>query len=278
VSVVVPAHNEAAVLGRLLEALSPGEFDIVVVANGCTDDTADIARSFGPAVTVVETPVASKHHALRLGDEHARHFPRVYVDGDVVIDADGIRALAAELGRPGILAAAPERELVTGGRPLAVRWYYRVWEQLPSVRTGLYGRGVIAVGEEGWRRIAALPEAMGDDLAASVVFPAEARSVVSTAVVRVHTPRATADLLKRRVRSLTTTAQMSTIQPEGTGEARTSRADLVALARRHPALLPHLVVFLAVTVVARVRARKPVREGDYSTWLRDESSRREEAR
>lgn len=276
-SVVVPAHNEAAVLGRLLEALRPGGFDIVVVANGCTDDTAGTARSFGPAVTVVETPVASKHHALRLGDEHARHYPRVYVDGDVVIDADGIRALAAELDKPAILAAAPERELVVSGRPLPVRWYFRVWEQLPSVRTGLYGRGVIAVGEEGHRRIAELPEAMGDDLAASVVFAPEARSVVPGAVVRVHTPRATADLIKRRVRSLTTTAQMSTIQPEGTGEARTSTSDLIALARRRPALLPHLAVFLAVTLVARAKARKPIRDGDYTTWLRDESSRREAA-
>ncbi|WP_436531150.1 glycosyltransferase family 2 protein [Actinoplanes sp. HUAS TT8] len=276
-SIVVPAHNEAAVIGRLLTALladaEPGELDVVVVANGCTDDTAEVARGFGPAVTVVETGAANKHRALRLGDEHARHYPRMYVDADVVIGTADVRRLAAALEQPGVLAVAPDRRLTTTGRPLTVRWYFRVWELLPSVRAGLYGRGVIAVGPEGGRRLAELPEAMGDDLAASVAFRPEARRIVPDAVVEVHTPRATRDLIKRRVRSLTTTAQMLRIEKVNTEESRTSRADLIGIARRNPALLPHLVVFLAVTMVARAKARRPIREGDFNTWLRDESSR-----
>ncbi|MCU7726408.1 glycosyltransferase [Actinoplanes sp. KI2] len=276
-SVVVPAHNEAAVIGRLLTALvadaRPGEFDIVVVPNGCTDDTAAIARSFGESVTVVETPVANKHHALRLGDRHAGHHPRVYVDGDVVLDAAAVRHLADALSEPGVLAAAPARRLNMTGRALVVRWYYRVWELLPSVREGLYGRGVVAIAEGGHQRIAEMPEAMGDDLAASVAFAPTERRVVEEAVVEVHPPRTTRDLIKRRVRSLTATAQMREISPEHTDQARTSRADLVRLTRGQPALLPHVAVFLAVTVIARLKARKPVREGDFSTWLRDESSR-----
>jgi hypothetical protein len=277
VSVVVPAHNEAAVIGRLLTALldhaKPGELDVVVVANGCSDDTAAVARSYGPMVTVVETATANKHHALRLGDQHARHFPRVYVDADVVLDTAALRHLSGGLDQPGILAVAPERTLNTAGRPLTVRWYYRIWEMLPSIRDGLYGRGVIAVGREGQQRLAALPEAMGDDLAASVAFSPEARQVVPGAVVEVHTPRTVRDLIKRRVRSVTATAQMTGFRPEDTEQARTSGSDLVRLARAHPTLLPQLGVFLAVTMVARAQARRPIREGDFSTWLRDESSR-----
>ena len=34
-----------------------------------------------------------------------------------------------------------------------------------------------------------------------------------------------------------------------------------------------MVVFVGVTVVARARARRAVRSGDFSTWLRDDSSR-----
>jgi hypothetical protein len=33
-------------------------------------------------------------------------------------------------------------------------------------------------------------------------------------------------------------------------------------------------IFMAVAVLARLRARQAVRHRDYSTWLRDESSRR----
>src|SRR5947209_18274033 len=126
ISVVVPAHNESGGIGRLLTGLladaKPDEFDIVVVANGCTDDTAPVAAAFGPPVTVLSTPVPSKFAALRLGDEHARGFPRLYVDADVELSTDSARALAAALTDPGILAAAPLRALALEGRPLSVRW------------------------------------------------------------------------------------------------------------------------------------------------------------
>ena len=46
-SVVIAAHNEEALLGRCLDALlsdaEPGEFEVVVVPNGCTDSTARVA-------------------------------------------------------------------------------------------------------------------------------------------------------------------------------------------------------------------------------------------
>ena len=48
VSFVIPAHNEEAVIGRCLTALLAGarrdELDIIVVCNGCTDRTAEVAR------------------------------------------------------------------------------------------------------------------------------------------------------------------------------------------------------------------------------------------
>jgi hypothetical protein len=86
----VPAHDEHDVIGRLLTGLCRGDdrLDVVVVCNGCTDGTAAVARTF-PGVRVIETPVASKRVALRLGNEAARDFPRVYVDADVEIGAGG---------------------------------------------------------------------------------------------------------------------------------------------------------------------------------------------
>jgi biofilm PGA synthesis N-glycosyltransferase PgaC len=53
VSVCVPAHNEAANIRRLLTALLEQQtriariVEIVVVASGCTDDTAEVAREMG---------------------------------------------------------------------------------------------------------------------------------------------------------------------------------------------------------------------------------------
>ncbi|WP_248961945.1 glycosyltransferase [Sphaerisporangium perillae] len=275
-SVIIPAHNEARVIGRLLSRLladaAPEEFDVVVVANGCDDDTAAVAETFG--VRVVETPVPSKREALRLGDEAARSHPRVYVDADIEVGTADVRALRDALleRSTGTLAAAPERALVLNDRPWPVRAYYAVWSRLPAVREGLFGRGVIAVSEEGNRRLMDLPPVMGDDLAASLAFEPGERRVVRDAHAVIHPPRTLGDLLRRRVRAVTVVAEIEQ-GPMAGQEARTGLRDLLAIAGRAPWLLPHLGVFLAITLVARARARRAVRAKDYTTWLRDESSR-----
>ncbi|MDX3452526.1 glycosyltransferase family 2 protein [Streptomyces sp. ME02-8801-2C] len=278
-SIVIPAHNEGQVIGRLLDSLLAGpaedETDIVVVCNGCTDDTARVAAARGPRVRVVDIPTPSKHAALRAGDDHARGFPRVYVDADVVITGADVRALTEPLDDDSsdILATAPERRIPLAGCAWRVRAYYRVWQQLPAVRAGLFGRGVIAVSKAGHARIAALPPLMADDLAASLAFAPHERLVVDGASVVVHPPRTWPDLMKRRVRAAVSTAQVEQHQAPEEASARTSAADLKALVRRDPKLLMSVVVFLAAAVAARRRAGKAIRAQDFGTWLRDESSR-----
>ncbi len=77
VSIVVPAHNEEQVIAgnlrRLIADTDPGEFDVVVVANACSDRTAEAAERIG--VRVVETSVPGKVPAIRLGDGACRTFP-----------------------------------------------------------------------------------------------------------------------------------------------------------------------------------------------------------
>jgi hypothetical protein len=244
---------------------------------------------------VVEIPVPSKHAALRAGDDHARGFPRVYVDADVVITGAAVRALAEPLEdeASGILATAPEREIPLAGCAWRVRAYYQVWQRLPAVREGLFGRGVVAVSKAGHARIAALPPLMADDLAASLAFTPGERRVVDSATVVIQPPRTWPDLIRRRIRAAVSTAQVEQNQVERKqserdqserdqsargqeseeASARTSTADLRAMLRREPALLPNVVVFLAAAVTARREARKAIRAQDFGTWLRDESSR-----
>src|SRR5262249_27463479 len=101
VSIVIPAHNEETTIERCLNRLlgegSSQSLQVVVVCNGCSDRTPDIARRFGPRVTVLETDVASKVHALNLGDEVAQGFPRFYMDADVAMSPADIRAVARTL-------------------------------------------------------------------------------------------------------------------------------------------------------------------------------------
>lgn len=278
VSVIIPAHNEADVIGRLLRQLvghaTQGDVDIIVVANGCTDDTATVAASFGPPVRVVTLPVASKRAALDAGDRLAHGFPRVYVDADIELGIDDLRALDAALRSPRVLAVAPERMLDLTDRPRLVRWYYEVWTRLPEVKSGLFGRGVIAVSEEGHKRIVSLPPVIADDLAVSLAFEPDERAIVPEAKAVIHTPFTMADLLRRRERAALSVAQIERTAGTPNASARTSLSDLTVITREDPRMAPLVLVFLSVAVIARLKARRALRVSGYSSWKRDESSRR----
>jgi hypothetical protein len=208
------------------------------------------------------------------GDRAATSFPRIYVDADVELGLADVQALDSELREPGVLAAVPTRVLPLDGCPWAVRCYYDIWSRLPQVRHGLFARGAVAVNEAGYRRIASLPPLMADDLAASLSFSPAERRIAAGAHVIYYPPRRFADLLRRRVRAATGVAQIERSGQAPPSTERTRPADLMAVLRDNPALAPRVAVFLAVTIIARLAARRAIARGDYTTWLRDESSRR----
>ncbi len=276
-TVVIPAHNENAVIVRLLRQLVPApdspELNVIVVANGCSDDTAQKAASYASCVRVLSIPNASKHAAMAAADAVTMDFPRIYVDADVEVAAEDVMLLATALRQPGICAAAPARELDLAGRPWVIRWYYDVWLRLPEAEASLWGRGVIALSDVGQKRVSGLPPVLGDDLAASLSFAPSERVIVADARVRIHTPRTMSDLLRRRVRSAVGIAQLGQADGAPAPVSRTRISDLGHIARARPRLAPRVALFLAVALVARWRAHRVVRRGDFSTWLRDDSSR-----
>jgi glycosyltransferase involved in cell wall biosynthesis len=161
ISIIIPAHNEARVIRRCLErvidGLKPGEAEVIVACNGCSDDTAQIARAFGGPVRVIETTIPSKVNALNLGDEAAVGFPRVYMDADIRLDGRSIRRLAEVLEQGPYLAAAPSMGMDLDRSSWFVRAYYRIWSALPYTREGFMGVGTYAMSEAGRRRLGRLP-------------------------------------------------------------------------------------------------------------------------
>lgn len=274
-SVVIPAHDEAGVIDRTLASLgtgvAPGALDVVVVCNGCTDDTASAARRV-PGVRVVEIPEASKSRAVEVGSRATTVFPRVHLDADVEIPGADVLALAAAVRAGGVLAAGPRRRLPLERSSWPVRAYYRVWQQLPQVEDGLFGRGVYALSSEGQARVDALPTVMGDDLAVSDAFADHERTVVDEAAVVVRPPRTLSDLVRRRTRAATGNAQATNLGVRRPGSV-TTPGILWGLGRRDLRTALCLPAFLGVTLLARLRSRAALHAGDFDTWLRDESSR-----
>ena len=278
-SIIIPAHNEARGLRRLLPLITAGDpaspdRQIIVVCNGCQDESASVASGFGPAVQVYEIAEASKAAALRLGNARAVGFPRVYLDSDVEIDATSIGLLENALATPGVLAAGPRRIIDRRGVSAPARWYYDVWELLPQCREGLFGRGVIAVSETGFAMIEALPAVLADDLAISEAFDRSQRTIEESASVVVYPARTWRALVRRRVR-----VQVGTRESQRMGLAASSTSisarTLSSLVRNRPSMTGKVALFAGTAVWVRARAAVHARRGSAPRWHRDETSRRD---
>ena len=267
VSVIVPAYNEGAGIERclrtLLEGAHPGELDVVVVCNGCTDDTASIARSIGAPVRVIETPIPSKTRALNLGDETAKTFPRVYLDADVHLDAGALRAVIAPLLSGHVEAAAPKMRFESSESPWVVRAFHDVWTALPQVDTGLGGRGVYALSAAGHARFGTFPDIIGDDLFVDWTFPLDRRTVVDVYSV-VEAEPSLSQLIERKARIAAGRLELIErgSRPQSTSGLRT----LATAIRRRPSILPKVPVFVLVTLESRRRGRRRLEAGGSPAW------------
>lgn len=274
-SVVIPAHDEAGVVGRCLRSfvpdLEPGEAEVVVVANGCSDRTANQAREVA-GVEVIELEEASKIAALNAGDAAVMAFPRVYLDADIVVTATTLRELTDRLRTDQPLAASPRPVFVTDGRPWAVRAFYSTYTAMPYVCAGMIGTGLYAVSAAGRARFAAFPDVSGDDLFVQRLFGPADRVVLDTSSFRVETPKNLTSLLKVRTRVAFGNSELAVTQgfgPDFAPSTAGSLGSLVGMVREQPRRLPAVAVYTAVTVVARLRARGR----SAGTWHRDVSTR-----
>jgi hypothetical protein len=185
--------------------------------------------------------------------------------------------MLATLGTGQVLATAPKRVIPREGVGPLARGYYDIWERLPQVREGLFARGVIAVSAAGYARISRLPSVMSDDLAMSEAFAPGERGITNEAAVVIHPARTLQGLIKRRTRVNTGNAQLDRMGGRSTN-SRTTKGSLLEILRREPKMTLRLPVFLGITVVSRLAARRRIQAGDFDTWLRDDSSRDPAAR
>jgi cellulose synthase/poly-beta-1,6-N-acetylglucosamine synthase-like glycosyltransferase len=110
IAVLMPAHDEAAVLGITLDTLRPHlkeQDQLVVVADNCTDDTAAIARQAGAIVLERYDPEhRGKGYALDFGMKQLTMHPPdivVIVDADCRVEGNALEQishLAHQTGRP----------------------------------------------------------------------------------------------------------------------------------------------------------------------------------
>lgn len=278
ISIIVPAHDEANVIGRCLESMTtgaePGELEILVVCNGCSDDTAEIARSFGDPVQVLESPVPSKNAALNMGNRAATSYPRFFVDADIVLPIDSIRKVADVLRGGRIHGAAPRIRVDLENRGWPIRAYYDIWTRTPYVNEGMMGSGVYAISEEGGSRFESFPDIIADDAFARLLFEPHERESVEDAWFLMTPPETLRSLIHINVRRRVGLFEMAEIHPGVTEqEAGVQRGALYRLLldpRRWPAMAVYLYAKIACMWIYARKAR----QGREKEWNRDDTSRR----
>ena len=277
---ILPAHNEEALIGAhlrtLLEGLDP-EVHVIVACNGCSDDTAEIARGFSPRVQVLELEKASKVGALNAADRIAENmphaFPRVYLDADVEISGEHMHRVLGAL-EAGAVAAEPIPHLDSEGATLWVRAYYRVWQALHGAQPGSVGSGLYGLSQTGRERFGGFPNLIADDGFVRAHFSPGEIQWVSGASSRVRTPRRVGDLIRIKTRSRLGNLELQKAYPELWAKKRKAGQGIGKKAGNLPlALWPSLLVFVPLQAWVRLRAGRKARNMAQYRWERDLSSR-----
>lgn len=281
-SVLIPAHNEGAVIGRclhhLFEGTDTGDFEVAVVCNGCDDDTAAVARASAPPVEVIELDEASKPAALRAGDRLLRTFPRLYLDADVVLSGRTARQVLEHLLGEGALAARPLIRYDTSHSSAVVRRYFRARSRMPAVMGSIWGAGVYGLSAAGRARFGDHPDVVAEDLFVDQCFDADEVDIVGDEPVVVVAPARFRDLLKVRRRAYRGAIEGREVtEPQGAQRQQVSRRasttpstvrDLLRLCRSLRGALD-----AATYAFVSVSARLYNAFGGSVRWERDESSR-----
>lgn len=171
-SVIIPASNEAVYIGACLTALfasGPIGAEVIVVANGCRDSTAKVARGFadqaaaaGWGFSVIDLAEGGKPNAINQGEAAARGTIFAYLDADVRVSPALMGQLIAALQTD-----APTYATGTAHIPRAktaiTRAYARVWQRLPFARSNAPGYGLFAVNAAGRALWGQFPDIISDD-------------------------------------------------------------------------------------------------------------------
>ncbi|MDX5403598.1 MAG: glycosyltransferase [Rhodobacterales bacterium] len=190
-SVIIPANNEQALLGDCLSALLASDspacaIEIVVVANGCTDSTAEVARGFvaqaaarGWGMTVLELAQGGKMRALNAGDSAAKLPWRAYLDADVTVSRGLLNQLCHALDGPKARYASGTLRITAQG--FVSRAYAATYRKVPFMAQGVPGCGLFAVNAAGRARWGKFPDIISDDTYVRLLFrPDERLSVPAT--------------------------------------------------------------------------------------------------
>lgn len=99
-SVIIPAHNEEKYLEKTIQSIkkqSYKDYELVIVTNGCTDKTEEIAKKHeGPKIRLLSLPKPNVSVARNAGALNAEGKILIFLDADTQLTADSLQKIKEE--------------------------------------------------------------------------------------------------------------------------------------------------------------------------------------
>ena len=282
-TVIIPAHNEEAMIARCLqtilaEAPEQHAMQIIVAANGCSDRTFERARAAAPQALVLDLPIGSKTGAINAANRAAKHFPRIYLDADVECGYHSLYALVEALNGAGVMTAAPAIRMDLSGCNWLMRAYYRAWSRQPYAKAGKGGAGCYGLSEAALTSVGDFPPIIGDDIWIHTRFPDDQKRYISVdshgqpVFSVVYPPRTASQQIKVEARRQLGNAEVRRLYPSPYFAA-VNRGGGIGGALKSGVNPVDLIIYFAIKLAARLVARVNRSRGQGKVWARDLSTR-----
>lgn len=278
ISIIIPAHNEQRLITTTLQhALSDGaltECYIVVVANGCTDNTVSNVNAFiheqasalqskQIIIEVLDVEKASKTNAINIGISHAPAGVAVLLDADINIGGQHLLNLVNCLSEK-VLAASPKLIYDTSQSSRLVKWYYAIAAASPYNKAHRISN-VIALTEKAQKKIGNLPNVIADDEYIRRCFHHSEYQVITEASFTFICPKDVFNLLNVLTRVERGNLQLQKLNVKDHSDVQGLSAPFT--------FSVHYITFVVCKIIAKYRAKWQFFIGKINQWERDESNR-----
>jgi len=272
-SIIVPAHNEAAVIQACLDSLvtQAGIDTLIVACNGCSDNTAKLVKAY-PDVICLNIDKPSKTNALNEAEKHISSYPIFYLDADTQLQAGAIQTITQRLADNAHLKlVAPMPNINVSQSSWLVKQYYKTWLSLPYIQSGVIATCSFIVTEAGRKRFDHFPDVINDDRFIHCQFKADEISNISGTEIYIQAPRSVYSLIKIKTRARLGNMQLQQLGlcPEPKNKPYVNSMKSRLLSKECLAAL----VYYSIASVIRVRSWIQLKRIANYTWEKDLSSR-----
>ena len=272
-TVIIPAYNEEKCIERTLSELtnfSSLEVEVIVLPNGCIDNTAEFVRAKFPSFKVVELDTGSKILAINKGLEIAQFEHVLVQDADVIISTESIRSILKFIESEQYLFASPTTKIVQDGSFLT-NMYYSFLKLTPAYRVGMVNSGAYLISPQARDILGKFPQVIADDGYVKGTLGSANLTTIPSCYSVVMSPRTIWSLIKIKTRSKLGNMELEKkfTSPTTGGNSFSS---LFKIAIKEKALFQFLI-YATVISIATFRAKLQIKKLKTIKWERDESTR-----